>query len=275
MKIYKGGECVKLSLSGANPQYNTYIAVLDNPIEKTIEQGINELKEYLTQHSSVVFDAIKTIGNVSITLNNGDVYTIAHDTIIENDNVIYLPCNMLRHCFNEMFTINSLYYDNNELIDLTSSGKYCVQHKELRSCKPINSYVKINPNLLVDMFYLKITEHYYFSGDIEHCFYDLRNIKSIDLNQETVDKIKTMFSPAFIINTLSCIGNYLPFFRYLINVCGLDFNMGFNSENIGKISLSNNEIQRYLQELRAIEVPNNEDEYEEEYEEEYNDEDDN
>ena len=104
MTIYPAGETVRKIVLNSPITRRTHVAVLDCPLDKTMDQALTELSDYIKSFDDYFTNPVATIDGTSITLRDGDVYTVAHETKYDDNHVpTHIPSNMLRHCYNTLF----------------------------------------------------------------------------------------------------------------------------------------------------------------------------
>lgn len=154
--MYEAGESVFRGIIGKEVLEKTYVCVIENAQEKTMEEARTLLK-YELQEANLNPTIFQDTGFIAKT---GDIYEVANELVYESEAFRRQPSNILRHVFSVPLTIHGLYKDEqDEVIDLTQKGiDHIVGMKLFSVIKEYKKYFAKNPDALLPVLKL------YFDG---------------------------------------------------------------------------------------------------------------
>lgn len=222
---YIGGESIKMGMIGFYMPATTYICVLEEPDDKTIEEGFLMLEQYVTNELGLIIKQIIP-NRYTVIVENNDEYTLAHEITYDDKSPYAVKCqpsNILRHMNSRPFTMDTLYNDERgELVELINCAKDDIGRMYYRNQAPFYPMIYNYPELIIDVLHGKITQHCKYSEDIETTFYrSMRNVKAFINENKTKAKLNELFHKDYFMTTTSHIRDYEGLRYYLVNNCGL------------------------------------------------------
>lgn len=222
---YIGGESVKMNMIGFYMPATTYICVLEEPDDKTIEEGFLALEQYVTNELGLIIKQIIP-NRYTVIVENNDEYTLAHEIKYDDKSPYPVKCqpsNILRHMNSRPFTMDTLYMDEQgQLVELINCAKDDIGRMYYRNQSPFYPMVYNYPEIIVDVLHGKITQHCRYSDDIESTFYrSMRNVKAFINEGKTKAKLTELFHKDYFMTTTNHIRDYEGLRYYLTNNCGL------------------------------------------------------
>lgn len=240
MKLYLGGKCLRYRLL-AMPSPQTFIAVVDNPLEKTMDEALYELSIYLSQHPDYKDFPVKAFTSTSVILSDNTEFTVAHELDIDekNNTSKYVVSNLLRHCFNELFLSDSLYIDDaGAVIDLSGKGVKTIQEQCLDVYnKNIFPYLNNKPDVVIDILEAFIVHHFYASDSLSRQLRRFQNLPKIEFTEANSSRLQQIFSFDNIDRLARFVNEYPYVLSYLNKTCGLNISIAYSESNIKELLL--------------------------------------
>lgn len=228
--LYKNGDCLKRMYEGKNEAPYTFVCVLSEPHDKTIDEAITKVENFLTNNLKL---KLKERNGLTFTDTDNNKYVVGHELSFNKTTfeAIHTPSNIIRHVTTRPFSNESLYIDEHgETIDISHNAYRDIRNNFLRCNLPFYNLAFINPNIMINVMYSYVVEGYQFDGDIENFLArDAVKFKPIVLNEETIQQFTEIFSKHTMVKAFNFVTQYNSFRDYLIHKCGLQFNFKLES----------------------------------------------